>query len=327
MKRLRSSGTVAALIPSGSVSVLKQIDDTFRQIQSDVSQIITEYNAEVYPVLSTLPQGVEDIRWNLPDNTINPKINGLDGANVLVDIDATSESNGGRFWLSTSSRPTTIKESLSNLYTDLSNNVDQLRTEIGAATQGNPVAAYNTSAVAGNLVEDDVRSIVFDGSNIIASAGSTNVINVAGFTPQYAGVSSEDQGSATTLTLQSTFYQYSQFETNSAFFGATPDYTNDHITIAIAGDYLVSFSCSFQGTAGPDDYEWSVHKNNGATQLTNIVGSHSIRDTATEYVHCSGSGPVTLAASDTIELWARCTSSAGTSVTGRDVSLNVIRLK
>lgn len=180
MKRLRSSGTVSAIDPSGSVNALQQITDMLRGVQADVSQIIVDYNKEVYTTIGTLPQGKAETRWRLSTDAINPRVNNLDGANVFVDTDASSTSDGGRFWLSnaTTNRPKTVKESLLDLYTTLTAAIDQLRAEIAALGQGNPVAVYNTSLTAGNLIEDDVRSIVFDGSTIAATSAGTNAIRV-----------------------------------------------------------------------------------------------------------------------------------------------------
>lgn len=180
MKRLRSSGTVAGIDPSGSVDVLQQITDMLRGIQADVSQIIVDYNKELFTTIGTLPQGKAETRWRLSNDNINPRLNNLDGANVFVDTDASATANGGRFWLSnaTTNRPKTIKESLLDLYTSLSSSIDQLRTEIVAIGQGNPVAIYNTSLATANLVESDLRSIVFDGSSVTASSAGVGAVSV-----------------------------------------------------------------------------------------------------------------------------------------------------
>lgn len=180
MKRLRSSGTVSGIDPSGSIDVLQQITDMLRGVQSDVSQIIIDYNKEVFSTIGTLPQGKAETRWRLSTDDINPRLNNLDGANVFVDTEASSVANGGRFWLSNANvnRPKTLKEALLDLYTTLTNSIDQLRAEIAAIGQGNPVVAYNTSLTTANVVEEDVRSIVFDGSTVSATSIGTNAIRV-----------------------------------------------------------------------------------------------------------------------------------------------------
>ena len=206
MKRLRSSGTVSILNLSGSVNVLQQITDNLKGLQSDLSQLITEYNAEVYPVLSTLPQGKSESRWNLSDNTINPRINGLDGANLFVDIAASAVKDSGRFWYSISgrSRPKTIKEVFSSLYTDLTTQIDLLRKEINTSNQEIPVSAYNNSISVSNLVEDDVRSIIFDGTSISATASSSGVISVSSLSRHDAyAIHTDTAAEISGLTLKS----------------------------------------------------------------------------------------------------------------------------
>jgi len=126
MNKLRLSGNFSALNPSASVDIARQVTDKLYALYNNISQLVSEYNTQVYPVVSTLPQGVKDTRWSL-DDTINPRVNGLDGANMMVDIDATSTTNSGRFWNTT--RPKTIKEAFTDLYTEISAVVDALRTE------------------------------------------------------------------------------------------------------------------------------------------------------------------------------------------------------
>jgi len=160
MKRLRSSGTIFAIDPSGSVDVLRQITDLVRSVQGDLSSVITEYNAEVYSVLGTLPQGVEDNRWQLT-SSINPRVHGLDGANILVDISASAEADGGKFWYigAIASRPKTIKESLLAIYTELSNSVDSLRLEVGTSS----------STGVSDAAQARIGINIFDGSQTSAS--------------------------------------------------------------------------------------------------------------------------------------------------------------
>jgi hypothetical protein len=180
VKRLRSSGAIVVIDPSGSVDVLAQITDVLEGIQGDLSQVITEYNKEVYSVISSLPQGKAETRWSLTTDDINPRINNFDGDNIFVDTLASSTKDGGRFWLSTTSpnRPKTVRESFLNVYTTLTTSIDQLRAEIAAIGDANPVKVYNTSAAAGNLIESDAQSIIFDGTTLVASSGGTNVVNV-----------------------------------------------------------------------------------------------------------------------------------------------------
>lgn len=138
MKRLYTSGAVPNIDPNGAVDIVSQVYDSMIGIQSNISNIIVEYNAEVYPILSTLPQGKSEVRWNMTTDDINAQKNGLDGANLFVHNSATSVSDGGRFWYpsSSGSRPKTVKEVLSDLYTELNTTADELRVEFSATTSG-----------------------------------------------------------------------------------------------------------------------------------------------------------------------------------------------
>jgi hypothetical protein len=115
MERLQSTGIIASIDLSSGIDVVDQIVDQIRGVQADISQVVVEWNATAYPIFSSLPQGVSETRWDL-DDTINPWKNGLDGANVFIENDATATLAGGRYWNATESRPKTIKEVVADLW-------------------------------------------------------------------------------------------------------------------------------------------------------------------------------------------------------------------
>ena len=158
MRRLRSAGTVTSVNPSSSVSVLEQLVDMLRGIQADVSQVIVEWNSTAYPIFSTLPQGKEDTRWNLRDDTINAKVNGIDGANIFVDNSATALTNGGRYWRSDIARPRTIKETLEAVFTEMSDDVDAVRTEVAATASSGGVSASAQAAIGAGIFDTSAAS-------------------------------------------------------------------------------------------------------------------------------------------------------------------------
>ncbi len=131
MNKLYGISSVPQLSRSGNEDILSLIEDVFQALASDLASIMTSWNEEVYTTLGTLPQGVSDTRWAL-DNTINPKVNNLDGANIFVDTNASSVSDSGLYWSSSSSRPLTIKESFNSFNTLLSTTINSIRTEINS---------------------------------------------------------------------------------------------------------------------------------------------------------------------------------------------------
>lgn len=65
----------------------------------------------------------------------------------------------------------------------------------------------------------------------------------------YGEISIDDNGSGQTLDTSGQWYKITQFDTNGESSGMTPDQANNKITVARAGTYTVTFSCSFNGTA------------------------------------------------------------------------------
>jgi hypothetical protein len=136
-----------------------------------------------------------------------------------------------------------------------------------------------------------------------------------------------DGGTGITCTNANTFYQWVTTtvgtEKGTGFVvGST---SSDDLTIGTngAGKYKVSFSVSFDGTASKS-FEWAVFKN--STEQVQINSRHEFGATVTD-ASISGSGFVTLAATDTLELHVQCITDAGNSVTVYKANLNAIRVE
>jgi hypothetical protein len=136
----------------------------------------------------------------------------------------------------------------------------------------------------------------------------------------YAELFSNSYGTATTINTADVWYQYTGFTNSGAASGATPDPTNDHITINKAGKYLITSSVSFSGGAN-STYEIEVKKNNGVTDLTNIHTERKL-SAGGDVGSVSLSGIGDLSATDTIELWVRNIDNTN-NVTLKDVTLSL----
>jgi hypothetical protein len=135
----------------------------------------------------------------------------------------------------------------------------------------------------------------------------------------------ENQGTALTLTTQSQWYQYNQFEANGLSWRTTPDYTQSHIEVDEDGRYRVTASIMFDGTGG-EEYEWEVQLNSGVIRCFNLHTGADLVTTTTSKKSCSISGLRELSVDDTVELWVRCVTAASTVVTGRDVNLTIEKI-
>jgi len=178
MRKLRAAGTVGGLNPTSSVSVLEQITDLLRGLHADLSQVITEYNREVQPVLGTLPQGRMETRWDLPDDTICARVNGLDGKTIFVDNSATSSSDGGRYWRSDLSRPKTLKEALAALHTEISTEIDSLRAEIGTTASSDGISPSAKARIGINIF-DSSQTSASDSLDGLTQTNQANILQLA----------------------------------------------------------------------------------------------------------------------------------------------------
>jgi len=178
MRKLRSSGSISSINASASVSVLEQVTDMLRGVSADVSQVLSEWNANAYPILSTLPQGAADSRWDM-DDTVNPWVNGLDGANFFVDNYASTEEDGGKYWRSDLSRPKTVKESLADLYTEILNSTDSVRTEIASSGAGGDGVTPAAKARIGANIFDTNETSAADSLDALTLTNRANILQMA----------------------------------------------------------------------------------------------------------------------------------------------------
>ena len=142
-------------------------------------------------------------------------------------------------------------------------------------------------------------------------------------TPAYGGLSVSGNATATTFSGASSYSQVTVFDTASPSGDVTVSAASDDITINTAGDYLIGFSASLTAGGANNEYQLAVFANNGVTQK-NLISSRKVGGTGD--VGSAGSGlPVTLAATDTLELWIQ-NISAGNAVTVQDAQLWVLRV-
>jgi len=133
-------------------------------------------------------------------------------------------------------------------------------------------------------------------------------------------------GFGTDLAAQDTYYQVLGFATDGQYNGATPDHTNDHITIGVTGKYFIQFSISCR-SALANIYQFQVKKNNGATAIANIM-FHRTTTNANRVATGACSGIASLTAGDTIELWVQRKDGGAVSktITTEHVVLNLFQI-
>lgn len=143
--------------------------------------------------------------------------------------------------------------------------------------------------------------------------------------PAYAEIEVQNNATATTITSQNVAVQVEVFDTNDDSYNATPDHTNDHITIDKAGEYLVMLSASIDSIAGASSVmQVQIKKNNGASEIIPHM-DRNLSGGGGETGVVSLTGVASLAVGDTIEMWIMNTTNTQNYVV-EDASLTVLRI-
>jgi hypothetical protein len=187
---------------------------------------------------------------------------------------------------------------------------------------------YYYSAGAHYIAEFGPEFIRFgdtDGSDYVNISPTTGDITFAGGSGlSFGEIYVNGNATATTISAANTWYQVTVFDTNGQSNNATPDHTNDHITVATGADgkYLVTVSISFTGASSSDVIEFQVYKNNGATGHSNLHCERKI-SAGGDIGSVGISGIIDLTAADTVELWVQNLTSTG-NVTVKDATLSLV---
>ena len=142
----------------------------------------------------------------------------------------------------------------------------------------------------------------------------------------YGEIYYHDGGVDTVSALQDTWYQILVFDKNGESHLATPDHTEDHITISEAGKYLVIFSTSSRSAAA-NLFELMIKTNNGANDFENIC-SKRVTSTAGRCAGSRSSGICEFAVGDTIELWLQRLDggAAAKTLTFETLNLSIVKI-
>lgn len=142
----------------------------------------------------------------------------------------------------------------------------------------------------------------------------------------YGEIYAEGNSVETAIAVQNTWYQVTIFNANGQGNGATPDHTNDHITIATAGVYKVMVSLSLLSAAGPAfTLEGEVKTENGTTACPNIHFDRDLGGGGGDVGSASMSGMSAYSEGETVEVWVRNKSNT-TNVIIEDVNLTVVQV-
>lgn len=293
----------------------------------------------LYGFLDVLNGQTGNITGSLNGLNYTARLAGQCNATTLIVVNATTQ-------LSATAAHTFSNASYSNLsqwadYTTTTTNTlphhaayASVDSTIGNATITNKYGLWlhhATSGGAGTIINhygikiDDIaygtnKWAIKTGTGLV-ELGDDIIFTGSGSGLSYGEISAHDNATATTLAAQDTFYQVTIFDTDGVSNLTTPDHTNDHITVSLAGVYKVECTIS-SSSANSNSYDYHVKINNGATQFLNLT-THRNTSVANGLGACTISGLVTLSANDTVELWIQRSDGGAVS---KSITINAVTL-
>jgi hypothetical protein len=115
--------------------------------------------------------------------------------------------------------------------------------------------------------------------NINTGTGGVKINGVLFVPPNFAGVSVDDNSTATTITLADSYFLFTNFDTDMPESISNGDYTSNEITVGATGNYDVKFFASGEPAAGNTVFEYDVFEisstatsiDGGLTQANPVV--------------------------------------------------------
>ena len=161
--------------------------------------------------------------------------------------------------------------------------------------------------------------------------GAVDIVGDTKFTTAGGGLPYGEiwvEGNATSVTLNTAaLVQITDFDTDGDSNQITPDHTNDHITVDVAGVYLCTVSMAVLNNAAQQHIvHFMIQKNNGAVAFENVHSHRTLSGGSTDIGSISLSGVITLSANDTVELWADTDAAGDRDVTVEDCTMSLVQI-
>jgi hypothetical protein len=142
-------------------------NDSFTELASDLSNIASEWNNKLIPIIQGLPNGSKD-------TNVNVFIHGLDGKNLWVDLSLTVGSEDLTFFNSAKNRPCTVEEALRSLYGYVDEQIDQTRLDLSTGGGTGGLTVDQKSRIGANIFDPTQIS----GSSSLDGKSERNRLNI-----------------------------------------------------------------------------------------------------------------------------------------------------
>lgn len=134
--------------------------------------------------------------------------------------------------------------------------------------------------------------------------GTAYFVELSPFSATYAGMYAVGNTTNTVIALANTPVQATVFDTNGLSAGATPDHTQDHITINTTATYQVRLAIVVNSVGGGGStFRVLIQINNGATTLPGLQVRGSLSGGGGDFESTAVAGLAALTDGDTVEVW------------------------
>lgn len=206
----------------------------------------------------------------------------------------------------------------------LPNGADET-TGIGGNSNNVSLIAAGTELV--RVANTDLKIGGPAGSNYAKFSADGDLDFAGGSGLTFGDIYGSGVASSITSSAVNDYDQLLGFASNGVSNGdATPDHTNDHITVTTSGVHLLLWQWSgYSTTAAEHTWGMYLRLNNGGTDLVPLTRFRTAGSSAYDVV--SGYKLASLTANDTVELWVR-RFSAGTDInfTSNYLSLSALKI-
>lgn len=164
------------------------------------------------------------------------------------------------------------------------------------------------------------------GNNYIQISNTGDIVFVGNSGLAFAEINVVGNAVETTIVSSGAAVQVTVFDTNAPANNATPDHTNDHITITKAGMYFITVSSTINSITGAASrLEMTVLKNNGTALVGALHCDRNVGGGGSESGSVSISGLASLSVNDTIEVWIENETNTQNYIV-EDITLTLIQI-
>ena len=151
-------GVIERIAPSRGPTSSSDYNSTMEEVRNALATFTLEWNRSLQPLLDTLPGGLTGISIESRTNSPNPFKNGFDGSQVYTDLLATPILDEGKYYNDIDSRPFTIKETFSNIQSQINDKIQILEVEMAKLGNNAAITARQKQAIGMRIFDPTTES-------------------------------------------------------------------------------------------------------------------------------------------------------------------------